>query len=66
MLSAPTTTLSTTDLLSLYRQMVLIRRTEEALARAHQAGRHPRQPATPTSARRRSPAAYAPTCAPTM
>ena len=41
MLSAPATTLGTTDLLSLYRQMVLIRRTEEALTRAHQAGAIP-------------------------
>ena len=41
MLSAPTTSLSTSDLLSLYRQMFLIRRTEEQLARAHQSGAIP-------------------------
>jgi 2-oxoisovalerate dehydrogenase E1 component len=41
MLSAPTTSLSTSDLLSLYRTMLLIRRTEETLARAHQSGAIP-------------------------
>ena len=41
MLSAPATTVDTTELLSLYRQMLTIRRTEEALARAHQAGAIP-------------------------
>ena len=41
MLSAPATTMGTTELLSLYRQMLTIRRTEEALARAHQAGAIP-------------------------
>lgn len=41
MLSAPTTALSTNELLALYRQMVLIRQTEEQLARAHQSGSIP-------------------------
>src|SRR5579864_2862090 len=41
MLSALTTSLSTSDLLSLYRQMFLIRQTEEQLARAHQSGAIP-------------------------
>jgi len=41
MLSAPATTLGTTELLSLYRQMLTIRRTEEALTRAHQSGAIP-------------------------
>ena len=41
MFSAPTTSLSKSDLLSLYRQMFLIRRTEEQLVRAHQSGAIP-------------------------
>lgn len=41
MVSAPSTSLSKRELLSLYRQMVLIRRTEEQLARAHQSGTIP-------------------------
>ncbi len=41
MISAPTTTLSTNELLSLYRKMLQIRRTEETLARAHQSGSIP-------------------------
>jgi TPP-dependent pyruvate/acetoin dehydrogenase alpha subunit len=41
MLSAPSTSLSTSELLSLYRKMVQIRRTEEQLARAHQSGAIP-------------------------
>ena len=39
--------------LALYREMVVIRRTEEALARAHAAGWFT-APVTPTSARKRS------------
>jgi 2-oxoisovalerate dehydrogenase E1 component len=38
MVTASGTNLSTTDLLSLYRQMLVIRRTEEQLVRAHQGG----------------------------
>ncbi len=38
MIQAPGIPLATTDLLSLYRQMVQIRRTEEQLARSHQMG----------------------------
>jgi TPP-dependent pyruvate/acetoin dehydrogenase alpha subunit len=41
MLTAPSTSLSTSELLSLYRKMVQIRRTEEQLARAHQSGAIP-------------------------
>src|SRR5581483_2884244 len=38
MATASSVTLSRTDLLTLYRQMLVIRRTEEQLVRAHQAG----------------------------
>src|SRR5206468_11862663 len=38
MVSPPPATLSKDQLLALYRQMVQIRRTEEQLARSHQAG----------------------------
>src|SRR2546430_14738476 len=41
MLSTLSTHLSKSDLLSLYQQMLLIRRTEEQLARAHQSGAIP-------------------------
>lgn len=41
MLIAPSTAQSASDLLSLYRQMLQIRRTEEQLARAHQSGSIP-------------------------
>src|SRR5260370_13766948 len=38
MVSAPDASLSKNDLLSLYKQMFVIRRTEEQLVRAHQSG----------------------------
>ena len=41
MLSTPSTQLSKSDLRSLYQQMLLIRRTEEQLARSHQGGAIP-------------------------
>src|SRR5947209_15863787 len=41
MLRTLSTQLSKSDLLSLYQQMLVIRRTEEQLARAHQSGAIP-------------------------